>query len=213
MICDLAATIIRSELSTTTRQNRLEEVQGAATSYLFLPPLKTRGRVYSSCAMLHASETWPLTYPHLQRLQQNYRAMIRQICNVKPQDIGTTRLALKIWTSFWRRLHCYGQVERSKGAVKTAFDMQADGKRVPKRLKMTWKQLTEGLQRVEALGYQPSWWTHLQNEAHGSQFAQLIKTAFAYLQMSFNIPVLPQQQGHKSDITIKTSKVILVSSF
>ena len=33
---------------------------------------KTRGRVYSSCvrsAMLHASETWPLTKPNLQRLQ------------------------------------------------------------------------------------------------------------------------------------------------
>ena len=36
--------------------------------------LKTRGRVYSSCvwsAMLHASETWPLTKPNLQRLQRN----------------------------------------------------------------------------------------------------------------------------------------------
>ena len=54
---------------------------------------KTRGRVYSSCvrsAMLHASEIWPLTKPNLQRLQQNDRAMIRQICNVRPQDIVTT---------------------------------------------------------------------------------------------------------------------------
>ena len=45
--------------------------------------LKTRGRVYSSCvrsAMLHASETWPLTKPSLQPLQRNDRAMIRQIC-------------------------------------------------------------------------------------------------------------------------------------
>ena len=38
--------------------------------------------------MLHASETWPLTKPNLQR---NDRAMIRQICNVRPQDIVTTR--------------------------------------------------------------------------------------------------------------------------
>ena len=55
---------------------------------------KTRGCVYSSCvqsAMLHASETWPLTKPNLQRLQQIDRAMIRQICNVRPQDIVTTR--------------------------------------------------------------------------------------------------------------------------
>ena len=41
---------------------------------------KTRGHVYSSClrsAMLHASETWPLTKTNLQRLQRNDRAMIR----------------------------------------------------------------------------------------------------------------------------------------
>ena len=53
---------------------------------------KTRGRVYSSCvrsAMLHANETWPVTKPCLQCLQQNDRAMIRQICNVKPQDTAT----------------------------------------------------------------------------------------------------------------------------
>ena len=44
---------------------------------------KTRGHVYSSCVqspMLHASEIWPLTKPNLQCLQQNDRAMIRQIC-------------------------------------------------------------------------------------------------------------------------------------
>ena len=55
---------------------------------------KTRSRVYSSCvrsAMLHASETGPLTKPNLQRLQRNDRAMIRQICNVRPQDIVPTR--------------------------------------------------------------------------------------------------------------------------
>ena len=55
---------------------------------------KTCGQVYSSCvqsAMLHANETWPLTKPNLQHLQQNDRAMIRQICKAKPQDILTTR--------------------------------------------------------------------------------------------------------------------------
>ena len=34
-------------------------------------------------------------------------------------------------------------MERSKGAVKTAFDLQVDGKRGPGRPKITWKQLTE----------------------------------------------------------------------
>ena len=70
----------------------------------------SRGHVYSSCvwsAMLHASETWPLTKPNLQHLQRNDRAMIRQICNVRPQDMSPPGpmsylcgLALRIWTSF-----------------------------------------------------------------------------------------------------------------
>ena len=37
----------------------------------------------------------------------------------------------------------YGHVERSNGVVKTAFDIQIDGKRGPGRPKMTWKQLIE----------------------------------------------------------------------
>ena len=84
------------ELSTTTR------VKTAWKKFKDLLPVlssrhlsfKTRGHVYSSCvqsAMLHASETWPLTKPNLQRLQRNDWAMIRQICNVRPQDILTTR--------------------------------------------------------------------------------------------------------------------------
>ena len=42
-----------------------------------------------------------------------------------------------------RRLRWYGHVERSNGAVKTAFDIQVNGKHEPGRPKMTWKQLTE----------------------------------------------------------------------
>ena len=123
------------ELSTTTR------VKTAWKKFKELKPVlssrhlsfKTRGHVYSMCvrsAMLHASETWPVTKPCLQCLQRNDRAMIRQICNVKPQDTE-------------RRLRWYGHVERSNGAVKTAFDIQVNGKRGPGRPKMTWKQLTE----------------------------------------------------------------------
>ena len=84
------------ELSTTTR------VKTAWKKFKDLLPVlssrhlsfKTRGRVYSSCvrsAMLHSSESWPLTKPNLQRLQRNDKAMIRQICNVRPQDIVNTR--------------------------------------------------------------------------------------------------------------------------
>ena len=102
--------------------------------------------------MLHASETWPLTKPNLQRLQRNDRAIIRQICNVRPQDIVTTRsneLLVQLGIEALdlilkeRRLRWYGHVERSNGAVKTAFDIQVDGKRGPGRPKVTQKQLTE----------------------------------------------------------------------
>ena len=39
--------------------------------------------------MIHASETWSLTKPDQQHLQRNDRAMISQICNVKPEDVAT----------------------------------------------------------------------------------------------------------------------------
>ena len=41
--------------------------------------------------MIHASETWSLTKPDQQHLQRNIRAMIRRVCNVKPEDVATIR--------------------------------------------------------------------------------------------------------------------------
>ena len=125
--------------------------------------VKRCGHVYSSSvwnAVLHASETWPLTKPNLQRLLQNDRAMIRRLFNVKPQAIVTIRssellvqlgiedldLILKEEMLYW-----YGQVECSNGVVKTACDIQICGKCRPGRPKMTWKQMTERDGRVEAL--------------------------------------------------------------
>ena len=52
--------------------------------------------------------------------------------------LGIEDLDLILKESRW-----YGHVERSNGAVNTAFDIQVDGKRGPGRPKMTWKQLTE----------------------------------------------------------------------
>ena len=146
-----------SELSTTRRVKTVwkkfkELIPVLSSRHL---SLKTRGRVYSSCVqstMLHASETWPLTKPSLQRLQRNDRAMIRQICNVKPQDTANIRSTeLLAWLGIEdldlilkeRRLCWYGHMECSNGAVKTAFDIQIVGKHGPGRPKMTWKQLTE----------------------------------------------------------------------
>ena len=116
---------------------------------------KTLGHVYSSCvrsAMLHASETWPLTKTNLQRLQRNDRAMIRQICRIKPEDVARVRssdLLAKLQLEDLdlilreRRLRWFGHVERSSGAIRTAYDMQIDGKRGAGRPKQTWEKLTE----------------------------------------------------------------------
>ena len=112
-------------------ENHLEEVQGAATSSVFLPPLFQDVAVCTArmqSAMLNASGTCPLTKPNLQHMQQNDRVVIRQICNVKLQDIVTIRsnevLALLGIEDMYlilkeRRLQWYEHVECSKYAVKT----------------------------------------------------------------------------------------------
>ena len=111
--------------------------------------------MYSTCvrsAMLHASETWPLTSPNLQRLKRNDNAMVRQMCNVKLKDMANTsseelrgKLAIVDLEVILkeRRLRWYGHVQRSQGAIKTASEMQVVGKRGRGRPKLTWKQLTE----------------------------------------------------------------------
>ena len=116
---------------------------------------KTRGHVYSSCvrsAMLHASETWPLTKTNLQRLQRNDRAMIGQICSIKSEDLATVRsseLLAKLELEDLdlilreRRLCWFGHVKCSSDAIRTACDIQIDGRRGPERPKLTWKKLTE----------------------------------------------------------------------
>ena len=102
--------------------------------------------------MLHASETWPLTKTNLQRLQRNDRAMIRQICSIKPEDMAMirssellTKLELEDLDLILRerRLRWFGHVECSSGAIRTAHDIQIDGRRGAGRPKLTWKKLTE----------------------------------------------------------------------
>ena len=47
--------------------------------------------------MLDASETWPLTKTNLQLLHRNDRAMIRQICSIKPEaKVMSSRLLAKL---------------------------------------------------------------------------------------------------------------------
>ena len=84
--------------------------------------------------MLHASETWPLTKKNL---QCNDRAMIREICSIKPEDVATvmsSELLAKVELENLdrilreRRLRWFGHVECSSGAVRTACDIQIDGR-------------------------------------------------------------------------------------
>ena len=98
--------------------------------------------------MLHASESWPLIKTNLQR---NDRAMIRQICSIKPEDVATVRssellakLELEDLDLILReRLRWFGHVGRSSGAIRTTCDIQIDGRRGAGRPKLTWKKLTE----------------------------------------------------------------------
>ena len=85
--------------------------------------------------MLHASETWPLTKPNLQCLQRNdQQDIVTSRSNELLARLGIEDLDLILKE---RRLCWYAHVERSNGAVKTAFDIQVGGKCDPARPKMT----------------------------------------------------------------------------
>ena len=96
--------------------------------------------------MLHESGTWPLTRPDLQRLPCNDRAMIRQTCDVKSENVATVRLnkllarleidGLNIILEE-KRLCWFGHVERSSGTLKTVCEMQIEEKCGPGWPKMT----------------------------------------------------------------------------
>ena len=101
------------ELSTTTpvkTWKKFKELLPVLSSRLL--SFKTHGHVYSSCvrrAMLHASETWPLTKPNLQHLQRmtgqwSDRSAMSSRKTLSPSDPMSylCGLPLRIWTSFWR---------------------------------------------------------------------------------------------------------------
>ena len=115
---------------------------------------KTHGCVYSSCfrnAMLHVSETWPLKKSEVLRMWRNDRAMIIQICNIKPEDVFTVRskklLAQPeidyIAVILREKMICwFVHVEQFSGAIKTLCDKQIVGERGTGRPK-TCMTLTE----------------------------------------------------------------------
>ena len=72
--------------------------------------------------------------------------MIRQVCSIKPEDVATLRsseLLAKLELEDLerilreRRLRWSGHVEPSSGAIRTACDIQIDGRRGAGRPKLT----------------------------------------------------------------------------
>ena len=76
--------------------------------------------------------------------------MIRQIGSIKPEDVAMVRssqLLAKLELEDLdlilreRRLPWFGHVERSSGVVRTACDIQIEGRRGAGRPKLKWKKL------------------------------------------------------------------------
>ena len=77
---------------------------------------------------------------------------IRQICSIKPEDVAAVRsnkLLAKLQPEDLnlilreRGLSWFGHVEHSSLAVRTAYDIQNEGRQGAGRQKLTWKKLTE----------------------------------------------------------------------
>ena len=135
-------------------ENSLEGVQGATTSSHIPPPLlqDTWPCIQLLRAEYHApcQWNWPMTKTNLLRLQRNDRATIRQICSIKSEDVAKVRSSILLakledldLILRERRLRWFGHVEHSSGAIRTACDIQTDGRHGAGRPKLTWKRLRE----------------------------------------------------------------------
>ena len=125
----------------------MEDVQRSATSSV--------DSTFVRGAILHAIERWhwpPLAKPNLHHLQRDDRAMIRQICNVRPEYVATSRSneLLELLSKEdldlilrERMFRWYGHMERLSRGIKTAWDMYVSGSPGAGRPKTTWKEVTE----------------------------------------------------------------------
>ena len=106
---------------------------------------KTRGCVYSSCvqsAMLHASETWPLTKPNQTSSicsEMTDRSAMSDRKTLSPPGPMSylCGLALRIWTSFWRREDSIGMDMWNAPVVQSRQPLTY------RLVESVWKQLTE----------------------------------------------------------------------
>ena len=133
--------------------------RSSGSYYQFSHPATSLTRPVVMCTVLACGApcSMPVKLGHLaktnlQCLQRNDRAMIRQICSIKPEDVATVRsskLLAKLQLEDLhlilreRRLCWFGHVERSSGAIRTAYDIQIEDRRGAGRPKQTWKKLTE----------------------------------------------------------------------
>ena len=110
--------------------------RSSGSYYQFSHPATSLTRQLAMCTAFSCGAPCSMTY--LQRLQRNDRAMIRQICSIKQEDVARVRsseLLAKLQREDLdlilreRRLRLFGHVEHSSGAIRTAYDMQIDGKR------------------------------------------------------------------------------------
>ena len=111
---------------------------------------KTKGRVYNTCirsAMLHASETWALPTPELNRLRRNDKAMIRWMCGVSTKDDIRSDSLLQLMgldeidtLLRRRRLRCAGHVERSDGPISRVRQVSVAGRNKGRPIK-SWEEV------------------------------------------------------------------------
>ena len=162
---DMLSAASGSELSTTT----LPVKKAWKTFKELLPVLsshhlsfKTCGSVYNFCVrstMLHASETWPLTEPNSAEWSDGSAMSSHKTLSPSCPMSYLHSLALRIWTSFWRRegstgMDTWNTPKCSQDSLlhtgwwkAWAWETQDDTEAADR----------EGPRRMEALGYRPSW--------------------------------------------------------
>ena len=130
--------------------------RSSRSCYQFSLPATSLSRHVAACTGLvcGAQCSMPVRLGHWQSQTSNIcsemtgqwsdRSAMSGCKTLTPPDLMSilSSLALSLILKEWR-LRWYGHVERSNGAVKTAFDLQFDGNHGPGRPKMTWKQLIE----------------------------------------------------------------------
>ena len=101
----------------TFNHNMCENLLEEAACYQVSPPATSLSRHMAMCTalvrspMFHASETWLLTKPNIQRLQWDHRAIRSDWLTMSSHKILSSPdamsylhgLTMRIWTLFWRR--------------------------------------------------------------------------------------------------------------